>query len=399
MYPLDDTIAAIASPPGGAARGIVRLSGPQAIECVGRLLSARTTEQPLAVAADSRAQSWPARSVCRNFTRRFPATSTCGAGVPPARMQARRLHHKCEATPASRWPRFTPSARRRLLQLLLRSLCAAGARLAGPGEFTLRAFLAGRIDLDAGRGRAGSDRRRRSAGAERRPGPIGRRAGPAFAPPARYVCSICWPTSKRASISPTKTCPSSRARSWSAGLPRPSSTWRRFLRQMASRGEPAHAVKAVLVGRPNTGKSSLFNALAGDRAALVSDLPGTTRDYLIAELDLDGVKCQLIDTAGTSGEGREERGEGRGRARRYDALDCGPGGQLSNCAAQNPSPPSSAARPTWKCSASIPPGRWTTGNASELQSRRREEPHRRAHQVRCAARDRLRLRRRGDEQH
>ena len=71
-------------------------------------------------------------------------------------------------------------------------------------------------------------------------------------------------------------------------------------------------IKAVLVGRPNTGKSSLCNALAGDRAALVSDLPGTTRDYLIAELDLAGVKCHVVDTAGTGGEG-EGRGGGRER--------------------------------------------------------------------------------------
>ena len=79
---------------------------------------------------------------------------------------------------------------------------------------------------------------------------------------------------------------------------------------MASRGEPADAVRAVLVGRPNTGKSSLFNALAGDRAALVSEHPGTTRDYLAAELDLDGVKCQLIDTAGTVARERGERSAG-----------------------------------------------------------------------------------------
>ena len=54
----------------------------------------------------------------------------------------------------------------------------------------------------------------------------------------------------------------------------------------------------VLVGSPNVGKSSLFNALAGGPGALVSELPGTTRDYLVAESDLDGVKCRWIDTAG-----------------------------------------------------------------------------------------------------
>jgi tRNA modification GTPase len=80
--------------------------------------------------------------------------------------------------------------------------------------------------------------------------------------------------------------------------------------QVAARGEATDAVRAVLVGRPNTGKSSLFNALAGDRAALVSDHPGTTRDYLTADIELDGVKCRLVDTAGTGSEGPAAGGDG-----------------------------------------------------------------------------------------
>jgi tRNA modification GTPase len=69
-------------------------------------------------------------------------------------------------------------------------------------------------------------------------------------------------------------------------------------RQMTSRAESVDFVRVVLIGRPNAGKSSLFNALAGGPSALVSHHPGTTRDYLTAEIDLDGVKCRLIDTAG-----------------------------------------------------------------------------------------------------
>ena len=68
-------------------------------------------------------------------------------------------------------------------------------------------------------------------------------------------------------------------------------------------------------GRPNTGKSSLFNALVGRTGAIVSDQPGTTRDYLTADLDLDGVKCQLIDTAGIETLWRlRDRAQVRGRA-------------------------------------------------------------------------------------
>jgi tRNA modification GTPase len=73
----------------------------------------------------------------------------------------------------------------------------------------------------------------------------------------------------------------------------------RLARQMASRQETADLVRVVLVGWPNTGKSSLFNALLERTGALVSEHPGTTRDYLTAELNLDGeVRCLLVDTAG-----------------------------------------------------------------------------------------------------
>ncbi len=72
----------------------------------------------------------------------------------------------------------------------------------------------------------------------------------------------------------------------------------RLAAQMESRGTVQTAVRAVLLGQPNTGKSSLFNALTRKEQALVSETPGTTRDYLVAELDFDGRKCQLIDTAG-----------------------------------------------------------------------------------------------------
>jgi tRNA modification GTPase len=79
------------------------------------------------------------------------------------------------------------------------------------------------------------------------------------------------------------------------------------LRQMASRGEAADEVRIALAGCPNVGKSSLFNAMLGDRSqsALVSATPGTTRDYLDAELDLAGVPCRWIDTAGMASGGRQ----------------------------------------------------------------------------------------------
>jgi tRNA modification GTPase len=67
-------------------------------------------------------------------------------------------------------------------------------------------------------------------------------------------------------------------------------------KQLEQRTISARPFRAVLVGRPNTGKSSLFNALGG--TALVSPQPGTTRDYLVQRLELDGLAVELVDTAG-----------------------------------------------------------------------------------------------------
>ena len=321
MFPLDDTIAAIASPPGGAARGIVRISGPRAIECVGRLVRRRTSRlrwrrRQVAGEHDRLAMTRPTTASVRfaGVVRISRGTSLAASLRRVLVVQASRLpdcdcrRDACttsrEATPASRWSRFTRSARRRCCKWCCGPLCAAGARLAGPGEFTL-AGVPGRTNRpDPGRGRSGRDRRRR------RP----RRSTPRLANwPAGWpapctacatTCSTCWPTSKPASISPTRICPSSPARSWTAGLPRPRATWR------PSSGKWTPAASRSMRCRPcsSAGRTPARAACStrwpASRAALVSHQPGTTRDYLTAELDLDGVKCRLIDTAGTARRSR-----------------------------------------------------------------------------------------------
>ncbi len=181
---------------------------------------------------------------------------------------------------------------------VLDALAAAGASPAGPGEFTRRAFLHGRLDLSQAEAvmdliRAESDRAA-SAAAEQLEGSLSRRAN--------TLCDAL--VSLRADVEatldfdeddvPTELLPESivaRVRAIRADVAELLATWRegRLLREGAL---------VVLGGRPNAGKSSLFNALLAAERAIVSDEPGTTRDVLEERLLVRGVPVRLVDTAG-----------------------------------------------------------------------------------------------------
>jgi tRNA modification GTPase len=188
-----------------------------------------------------------------------------------------------------------------LLEAIVRAACAAGARLAEPGEFTLRAFLAGRIDLVQAEAVLGvidaADRRQLDSALAQLAGGLTRplsslrdqllnlladlEAGLDFAEEdIRFVAHD----------------------ELERRLASAADDVARLLDQMRSREQTGTAPRVVLVGEPNAGKSSLFNALVGSTGALVSPIPGTTRDYVRARLELGGIFCELIDTAGLDGE-------------------------------------------------------------------------------------------------
>ncbi len=302
MYPLDDTIAAIASPPGGAARGIVRISGPGAVDCL--MLHFRPQ--------NDHAESAPAECLPRPLALvgllQLPdlhAPLPCDVYVWPGGRsytgQAVVEIHTLGSPP--------------LLQMVLRAICAAGARPAGPGEFTLRAFLASRIDLTQAEAVLGvidaGDAKELHASLDQLAGglarPLHRLRDALLNLLAEVEAGLDFADEQLEFITREELCQRLAEAETDAAA---------IARRTAARGDATDAVRAVLVGRPNVGKSSLYNALAGEHAALVSEHPGTTRDYLVAEIDFDGVKCRLIDTAGANaverGEWRGERGEGRG---------------------------------------------------------------------------------------
>lgn len=278
-YHLDDTIAAIASPPGGAARGILRISGiataqtlaacfvPQdAAKDLQSMTLASVVPGDIGLASSQRLPGrlywWPNE---RSYTAQ-PAAEFHTLGSPP------------------------------LLEAALASLCRAGARLAEPGEFTLRAFLAGRLDLTQAEAVLGvidaTGRSQLDAALVQLAGGLG---GPLqwlrddlLNLLAELEAGLDFVEEDIQFITPEELL--NRLSSAETAV-------EATLQQLGSRGESTARPRVVLVGLPNVGKSCLFNALSGGEA-LVSPIQGTTRDYLAATIDCCGIPCELIDTAG-----------------------------------------------------------------------------------------------------
>jgi len=282
-YPLDDTIAAVASPAGGAARGILRLSGPDIRACIERVFR---PDEPGDLSALAVPTAIPGSMALEGLTARLPCElylwpeGRSYTGQPVAEV------HTLGSPP--------------LVDAALRALSAAGARLAQRGEFTLRAFLCGRLDLTQAEAVLGvidaaSSGQLKAALTQLAGGlatPLGRLRDGLLDLLAHLEAGFDFADEDLPFITPE---------ALSDRLAAAAQQVERLLRQMASRAEAADQTRVVLLGWPNTGKSSLFNALAAG-IALVSDRPGTTRDYLTAELDLGGVRCLLVDTAGLEPE-------------------------------------------------------------------------------------------------
>jgi tRNA modification GTPase len=273
---LRDTIVALSSAPGPGARAVVRLSGPDAVSLVvpfwtgpalaasRRALVAGTltlTEIHGSLPAD--VYVWPE-----------PKTYT-GQTVVEI--------HVLSSPP--------------LVDVLIAQLLSAGARAARPGEFTMRAFLAGKLDLtraEAVLGVIEADSREDLRQAlTQLAGGIGRPMqglrDDVLNLVADVEAALDFADDDIRFVGQDQT-----LKRLAAGL----AQLTLLKRQLEQRGVSERPFRAVLAGRPNAGKSSLFNALTG-AAALVSPEPGTTRDYLVGRLDLgDGVAAEIVDTAG-----------------------------------------------------------------------------------------------------
>jgi tRNA modification GTPase len=201
-----------------------------------------------------------------------------------------------------------------LLAHIVRLAMAQGARLAEPGEFTLRAYLRGRLDLAQAeavadlvdavtplQARAAMDQLEGTLTTA-----IARIDTALFDLSAKLEASLDYPDEGFHFIATPDV---------SAEI----AAIHGQLDQLARDGRAGRVIRegrtVVLVGRPNAGKSSLFNALAGASRAIVTDVPGTTRDLLVERVEIGGVAITLVDTAGLREARDAIEAEGVRRAR------------------------------------------------------------------------------------
>jgi tRNA modification GTPase len=299
----NDTIAAVSTPPGRGGIGIVRLSGPEAASIAAQLVRLR---QPLEHGRARLADVLDEDS--GSDAGRIDAAVVTYFGAPHSYTSEDLVEIAAHGSPV-------------VLELLVNRALKLGARLAEPGEFTQRAFLAGKLDLTQAEAvrdliEAQTLTQARLA-ASQMDGALSGRVGPVKQALVELVALL------EAGIDfaedDVELTTQAEIASRIAALRPPL----RALEASFARGRIVHdGLTLAIVGRPNVGKSSLFNRLVERDRAIVTATPGTTRDTVSERISLEGIPLELVDTAGLREGLREglEEAEQLGIRRSREAL-------------------------------------------------------------------------------
>ena len=294
----EDTIAAISTPLGEGGIGIVRLSGPAAVAIVQGIF--RSTRCPdLRVA--------PTHALQHGYILQ-PETNAVLDEVLVSVMRAPHSYTREDVVEINCHGGLLP------LRNILDSVLRRGARLASPGEFTKRAFLNGRIDLAQAEAVIDLIRAKTQAGlqlaAQQLQGKLSARVHGLHRRlkhlAATIEAAIDFPEDDIDLISPAQIAAESDEMLAQLDLLLASAAEGKMVRD---------GLGVVIAGKPNVGKSSLLNVLLEEERALVTPIPGTTRDTIEEYINLQGVPIRLIDTAGLreTADPLERLGVGRSR--------------------------------------------------------------------------------------
>jgi tRNA modification GTPase len=287
MYSPSDTIVAIATPAGRGGIGVVRISGPSAADVAGGVLRLDTPLQP-------RHATFARTQTDQVVATYFPAPhSYTGEHV---------VELSAHGSPV-------------VLRQILEQAMALGARLAEPGEFTLRAFLNSRIDLVQAEAVAdlidAVTPLQARAAFDQLEGTLTERIGEIdaelFDLTAKLEASLDFPDEGYHFVEAGEAGSALRSIEQKIATLLCESRRGRLIREGA---------RVAIGGKPNVGKSSLFNALLRADRAIVTPIPGTTRDLVTETGDVDGLRLELIDTAGVRETTDDVESEGVARARR-----------------------------------------------------------------------------------
>ena len=301
MHDLSTTLAAIATAPGRGGVGCVRISGPDAYAIARTLFSPRRVFE---LPGDGRPRFGSflddeGRPLDHGYLVAFPAERAY-TGEPTVEL----------------WPHGSPP----VLDALTRAAVARGAVLAGPGEFSYRALRRGRLDLaraeavrDLVSARTAYQARVAFAQLE---GALARR----LAPLKEFLVELM--AKGEASIEFADEAETHLpAGGLGSGLTAALAAAEALLEEARRGCVVREGARVALSGATSVGKSTLFNLLLGRDRAIVSPVPGTTRDTLEETIEVDGIPVTLIDTAGVraAGDAVEAEGVRRARAAAFEA--------------------------------------------------------------------------------
>ena len=319
-----ETIAAISTPPGRGGIGIVRLSGPLAASIAAQLVRAH---QPLEHAR-ARLADVIDMNEAAGATQEAAGAVLDAADADGGRADAPLIDEALvtffgapNSYTAEDLVEIAAHGSPVVLEFLLRRALELGARLAEPGEFTQRAFLAGRIDLTQAEAirdliDAQTLTQARQA-ASQMGGALSHRAAPAKQSLVELIALL------EAGIDFAEDDIDVTGRAEIARRIEEIAPPLAALEASFARGRIVHdGLTLAIVGRPNVGKSSLFNRLVERDRAIVTAWPGTTRDLVTERISIGGIPIELVDTAGFREGAREllEEAEQLGIRRSDEAL-------------------------------------------------------------------------------